>query len=364
MSYSKIYKIAVAAVLGVFLFCVLIYASKTKFGMEALVYSESYYTEEASYTQEIDDIYNIDISWLAGDVTVSTYSGDVIKVVESTSSDLSSNEKLLAEIQDETYQIEWSMDYNAFDSDFPSYTKSLEVYIPEDMEIEQLTVNGRSSDVSVNDIFAEYVKIQATSGEITCDNIITENLVISQVEGNAVVNDCYAYELKVSTLSGDMEIKNSTGLSTDLDTTSGEITMEDYFQELTVMSVTGDVNLITKMNFTSIDINSVSGNINLSVPTNTSATMEYETYDGEISTFMTEVDEYTYTAGNATSTSVSTIVIATTTAQTTMTEGSSSVVPTDEYDKIIEDKEDAEQALADALAEAEASEETDEDSEE
>ena len=205
---------------------------------------------------------SIEIGWVAGKVTVKTYEGDTLAFSEVPTStpDLPEELSLTWEIFGDTLVI----DYVQPAVRPYGLVKELTVLIPEDMHIDDITIDATSADVVVAELTADSVTVSTTSGDIMATTT-TRLVSFSSTSGDITVA-CDARDIEVTSTSGDQQVTQSgSAEDVELASTSGDIWLLQwgYAGELGVEATSGSVR-VDLLNADVVDIETTSGAVSVS----------------------------------------------------------------------------------------------------
>ena len=175
--------------------------------------------------EQYQAVTNIDISWIKGKVSIiKSVDYEYLTVIESTPETYS--DKYLCHIYNEQEISKLSIKYCESGISIPStYSKNLEIHIPDsmamnsinvylstsslnvsDIAVKELTVKNVSGAVNVSKITSDSVSYDGVSGAFTVvSNEVIENIKINQVSGSSILsfpNDIEGFNVEVVTLSG------------------------------------------------------------------------------------------------------------------------------------------------------------------
>lgn len=183
-----------------------------------------------------DEVYNLDIDWLAGNVNVEYHAEEHVAVLEEGDGVLQSRGELRYRLDGKTLRIRYAAPGRlSFRGD-----KSLTVLLPEGTSLGELFVETVSANVYGEDVSAEKVSIDTVSGDIR----ISAPGELRDFEGDTVSGDIElylpadaAFELETDTVSGDFYTdfactkRGDTytygmgGIELDMDTVSGDMSI-------------------------------------------------------------------------------------------------------------------------------------------
>lgn len=204
-----------------------------------------------------EEIKSLEINWVSGNVTI----------VRADVTDISFHEDAGLK---EKYQLVWSqkgdklvIHSSRYKVQFgTSKSKDLVVTIPMDYNINNLTISTVSADFNADSLTANTVTINAVSGRC-----------------NFTGNNAF----------GDMNV----------DTVSGDVTFNGILRELTCEGVSANFRGFFTETPNSIQMDGVSGNIDITLPADAGFTAELDTLNGHFSSdFNTTSSDDRYICGN------------------------------------------------------------------
>lgn len=239
------------------------------------------YDETVSYSVPADGVNSLYIDWTAGAVTVTPYAGSDIKFTEYAQRALEDREKLVFKVSGGTLAI----DYIAPALNFDMITKKLEVFVPEALagELEALTVDATSADVSISGFTVTDLHIDVTSGATTLENIRSGKVDIDSTSGAVVLRDMTASELEADTVSGNIRLAGVTAARLITSTTSGTHDLDGTFKTINADSLSGDIRITGTTDPDRITCDTTSGVIVVTIPGNTDLSVDYSTVSGRFS---------------------------------------------------------------------------------
>ena len=204
-----------------------------------------------------EEIKNLEINWVSGDVTI--VRADVTDISFQEDAGLKEKDQMVWSqkgdklvIHSSRYKVQLST----------SKSKDLVITIPMDYNINNLTISTVSANFSADSLTANTVNINAVSGE--CD-----------FSGNNTF--------------GDMNV----------DTVSGDVTFNGILRELTCEGVSANFRGFFTETPNSIQVDGVSGNIDITLPADAGFTAELDTLNGHFnSDFSTTSSGDRYICGN------------------------------------------------------------------
>ncbi len=232
-----------------------------------------YYENAAAYTEGAasvnDEIDEIEINWSSGKVNVRYYDGTGIKISESYKEELDEETSLYYRVIGKTLKIQYAKSgyHSAWEFD-----KELTVLIPQNEEKEYaLSLNVVSADVKIEDLRVSEFSLDSVSGKTNASfSNAVEALSLETVSGAVAICVPAVGECEIESVSAGVELV------------------------ITKADVEGQA-------IERLDAESVSGNIMLELPEDTSFTLAFDSISGDIeSDFSFKKRGNRYTVGDGT----------------------------------------------------------------
>ena len=223
---------------------------------------------------------NLDIDWVSGRIRIEYGKDDKFTAVEKiTSTSTTKNAPMYTWLDGDTLRIKFLNSGRTF---FETFSKVLTITVPKDTKFEKINVNSVSADVILLDAEAKNINIDVVSGSLTANGCAAKKLKFNAVSGGLHISDSTFDSVKSDSISGVVTyVGNTLPADFDIDTVSGmsvfEIRSENCGFTLDFNTVSGsktiDLPVVEKDGKTvygdgsaNVNINSVSGGINISSP--------------------------------------------------------------------------------------------------
>ncbi|MDD4213010.1 MAG: DUF4097 family beta strand repeat-containing protein [Bacilli bacterium] len=235
--------------------------------------SELYSIGDATF--EASDVNKIYIDWVSGDVEVLGLSTqtqvDISEVVDAGTED---QYRMHYYLDNGTLMIRFAASITGFNHIFQ--VKKLIVELPEGFD-KPLEVNAVSANIDISGVDSALL-IDSVSGKIEVNDVVAENCLIDQVSGTITFTNVTLNDLAIDTVSG--KIKSTASA----------------FTRISLQAVSSQVELENTTTPTSCTIETVSGSIKLTLPTDASFRFEYDKVSGSVnSEFATTISGNIYT---------------------------------------------------------------------
>lgn len=257
--------------------------------------SEYISVKEETITENVQDI---SIDWISGEIRYFKSNDSSVRVVQKSKEDFPGNKmfslktegsKLI--IQDKRGKVFFLTPKGA----------DLEIYLPE-KEYNSIRNNTVSADIIADNVKANAITLNTVSGDIILSGSFgSANL--DTTSGDIKADGCEASgKINVNTTSGTIEGVNMKADAVKMNSTSGDVILTGEINEIEANSVSGDVKVNTSTNLRSFESDSVSGNVELTVPQGNGFTLDFDKVSGDFSAdfpITTQNGTYTYGDGAA-----------------------------------------------------------------
>ncbi len=206
----------------------------------------------------VSDIRKIEVEWLSGSVTVRRADGDSIEFFE----DYQGEEK---------YRLRYSVENGTLhiqvcqSDDIRSIpAKALTLSLP-DALYQELTFSVVSANLTLSDVRADELELDSICGDIELDRIGASELKIGMTSG-----------------SGNIHGQSLTVSELELDSVSNDADLEGAFDSVAANTISGSVKLTSSSLPKEIGVNTVTGNITLTLPKDSAFRYEFNTISGKL----------------------------------------------------------------------------------
>lgn len=269
---------------------------------------EAFKTTREKVTTDITDSFsNIEVLEVSDDIVIRPSEDGNVKIITWESEDQYHDIK----VDDDTLKIEFKekaglhfgdFEFDTNSSNDPEYgmtiiylpegeyedisitATSSEIAVPENYTFNDVTVTSVSGNISCSAVATGLVKMNSTSGEISDLNIDGISANIDTVSGNIGMTSCdVTGSIEINTTSGDINLTDISTSSASINVVSGDITLNNFESGLTdIDSTSGDVTGSLTGSY-KISTDTVSGDINVTCNNNTDgAPFNVDTVSGDI----------------------------------------------------------------------------------
>ncbi len=275
---TRIILIIICIVLVVFLIGVLVWGITFRgdiFREELKVVKEEQFS-----TQNIKEIM---VSTPRANVRIFRTNEEKIKVIEKASKKVKEKDLFVAKINGDTFEIKDQGRNFCFGFCFLSNIY-YEIYIPNSYQ-NQISITTTSGDIEMNAEEEQYqdVTLRSVSGDIRINSkIVTNNMSLKTTSGDIEMGHLNSTSIEVNSVSGDVSGKTIEGKETKIKTTSGDIELDWITSELEINSVSGDIELDYFNPFGSSNFKTTSGEIEIMLDKKASVKMRGDSVSGDI----------------------------------------------------------------------------------
>lgn len=222
-------------------------------------------TVASSGSFRADEIRNLQIQWADGSVTVQA--GDVEEIIISETGATSDDTRMVFKRDGDTLKIQYGTQRKFLFFSISGYTA---------VSNKQLTVTvpiGWS---------AEEVRFELASADIKCTGISAEEIRLDTVSGDSRLTDCTVKRLTVENVSGNLDYAGSA-------------------EQIDCDMVSGNCTAILTAAPRSAELDSVSGDLSLTLPKGCGFTVEIDSVSGRFSSALPTISErgrYVYGDGS------------------------------------------------------------------
>lgn len=269
MKTSAVIRIVVWSLLAVILLGILITGLRGKWDWNWLPFHIGYnisYPDSELYkiggssvkSSEIDEI---EIHWVSGKVKVTAVGGDQISFEENDSEGLPEEERMRYYVNGKKLIIRYSAPTKWFQFFRGSRSKTLKVELPGKL-LDSVEINCTSADVEAEEFQAKRIALESVSGRLESKNL-------------------RGTDLSFKTVSGRISSVNLTADRTTLESVSGGVDIQGEIRKtINGENVLGNFRIDSGACPEQVNLSTVSGNIELSIPENDGFTARYDTVSG------------------------------------------------------------------------------------
>ena len=177
---------------------------------------------------------------------------------------------------------------------------SLSVSVPKG--IASLKIIGKQGDIDIIDLDIGHLEASTISGDISLNSIKTRKTMLQTTNGDIDIDDCVG-DITTKTVNGDVEVNDSKAKVIIINSSNGDVSLSSKVEELAVKSTNGDIDLAVDDQIKKMFIETMSGDISLSVAKKVTFSGCIESLRGDIDIdvdfpYMVKRNCYTFTEGS------------------------------------------------------------------
>lgn len=188
-----------------------------------LKYDETGYQVGADKVTDITGIKEIEIDWVAGDVSVAY--GNEFSVKES-GNNITEDLTMRSKVVGDTLYIKYMKSGSVNVKDFK---KNLEVTIPSGSSIEDLDVEVTTGNITLSILSLKEIDLECTTGNITLTNVTANEISLEATTGNIQAIQTTSEEFDAETTTGNITITTLTTKEFDVEIITGNLTASDLY---------------------------------------------------------------------------------------------------------------------------------------
>lgn len=237
-------------------------------------------SSEGVYAVSAEGIDSIRIDWLAGSVRVLVTDGGDIRIAESAPGGIREEHALRYSTEGGVLSIRSCAGSLFSVSDL---SKDLELSIPaslaEKLAAFEFSSTSASLEVPALSLSGRF-KLDTVSGALTVDGVRAWTVSIDTSSGSVAFSNGSADEISISTTSGGIRVLSCRANELELDSTSGEVEAGGEFSQIEADTLSGTVTLDCAVCPRELEVETSSGDVELSLPRGSGFTVEYDTVSG------------------------------------------------------------------------------------
>ena len=239
--------------------------------------------KEIEYEVSLQDIEEISLNLVSQDVYVYESNDEKLYIKHYANKELTEKEKLQVMQKGNKISItkKDKINFNLFNFNRWSLNEQVEVYIPVSYKgnLDFRTVSG---ELELSDLTLDELSCHSTSGEIKLSNIKAKELSISDTSGDCELNDVEAESIQTKTTSGDVKIKDVKVDRIIASQVSGTFKIKGIGKSLDLKGVSGSIEVDLDEMAEEIQMETVSGDMELDIPENDGFELTFNTVSGNI----------------------------------------------------------------------------------
>ncbi len=222
-------------------------------------------TAQSKTSHPAQDITQIQINWMAGDIHIVQHNSPEIAFEQTSSWEIP--EERLLRYRQQGGKLTINEGNTRLFTSLKGKT-NLTVYLPQNCSLQEFSVDMASAALTIDCLQAQAIRLDTASGSITLGQVQTNSLEIDSASGSVGAENLQAEQVDINTASGSVDLTGSIQ-EIDCDTASGSVTVDSAVcpRQLDADTVSGSVTLRIPENagFTAT-LSAVSGSLSTSFP--------------------------------------------------------------------------------------------------
>ena len=246
-----------------------------------------------------EQIHTLEIDWPSGAVTVSANSGNTVSIKETTNAQLSDAQKVHSWVDGDILHVQFCKSGTNYQKTEP---KTVEITVPESVQLESLRVGVASADVDCSGLSAKNANLDASSGHLYF--IGKADAFSGSASSGEIHFTGESGEIQTTTSSGKIEISQNgqTGLI-KASASAGDIRIEgEQIDQIKASTSSGKKDIKLQAVPKDMNLSSSSGDVLLSLPEKADFTATISTASGAVNFDLplSKTEGDTYVCGNGT----------------------------------------------------------------
>lgn len=228
------------------------------------------------------DVRGLRANWVSGEVRVVPSADDRVHVLQSAGQDLKEKELFSYRMDGDTLVITDNRSHGwwFFSFGFRQHA-DLEIQLPA-RQYDACQIETTSADIIAESLSSRSVSLHSTSGDIRTSGQM-ESLKADSTSGDLQVSGSQVTgKLTLATTSGEIKGQGIACETLKVDTVSGDTRLEGAFAKAEIDSTSGDVDLDTSLVPEHLDIETVSGEVQLSLPSGSEVSVSFDSVSGDL----------------------------------------------------------------------------------
>lgn len=238
------------------------------------------YSEDGTYSIQIDELKKLEIDWISGSVTIELTDSDSIVIQEVSNKTIRENDALRYGVSGTTLRVQACK--KNYVGKLPR--KDLTISLPRSLAagMKECEFNTVSASVSADDLGLDELEINTVSGRVNLEHLVADEASVNSVSGKVDMYMCGFESLRLDSVSGEArfsgeahKIKGSS-VSGKFDFTL------KVCREIKISTMSGDITLALAGTPREVQIDTTSGTTRLTLPKDASCTIDIDSMSGKL----------------------------------------------------------------------------------
>lgn len=198
-------------------------------GMSSFLYEDAdRYTMGGSSIS--NTVEKVDIEWISGQVRMEVHDKNTIEFSETANENLNENNSLYYWLDDKTLHIKFC---RSGKWDFTDLEKDMTIYLPQELILKELNVESISAVIIADDVHAQKLELESVSGDVSVKGSEMNEINADSISGDvSIVCRTMPKEMEIDTVSGSVELflGESADFTLNFETVSGDLSSDIPFR--------------------------------------------------------------------------------------------------------------------------------------
>ena len=238
------------------------------------------YSADGVYSVQVNDLSELVIDWISGSVTVELTDNDIIRIRETSATAISEKYALRYGVSGGKLRIQACR--KNFTGKLPK--KDLVVSLPRSLAdgLHECKIDTVSASVSAAGLRLDELNVNTVSGKTVLSDMVADEADIDSVSGPVALLDSTAESLRIDTVSGKIDVAGDMK-KIKVSSVSGPMECNvDGCKDIRANTVSGEITLVLTKAPKTLKIDTTSGEVRISLPTDVSCTIQMDAMSGKL----------------------------------------------------------------------------------
>ena len=238
------------------------------------------YSEDGTYSIQIDELKKLEIDWISGSVAVELTDGDLVVIREVSNKTISAKNALRYGLNENTLRVQACK--KNYGGKLPR--KDLTISLPRSLAagMKECEFNTVSASVSADDLGLDELEINTVSGRVNLEHLVADEASVNSVSGKVDMYMCGFESLRLDSVSGEAQFSGEAHKIKG-SSVSGKFDFTlKVCREIKISTMSGDITLALAGTPREVQIDTTSGTTRLTLPKDASCTIDIDSMSGKL----------------------------------------------------------------------------------
>lgn len=243
------------------------------------------YQYERTWDPAAGNVEGLEITWGNGPITVRPGEGPLVTVTESAAAPLEEEQRLTLTLSGGVLRVEWDDSLLTLGA-LKGGEKQLVVEVPQAIagQLEEFTCRNLAGDVTVFGLNAQEIDLFSAAGDLSLDSVSGGEARVAALSGDIQWEAGSLQGMEATSQGGGVRLGQVSAQTCRLETVTGPLLLrEGQAGELSVETISGQVELYLEQRPQQAEVRSVSGDVVLGLRDNEGFLAEYSSVSGKFS---------------------------------------------------------------------------------